>query len=177
MSVKRVTGPGAAKLEAMIAGLKNAQMKVGWVDQAKYEDGTPVAYAAAISEFGSPEQSIPPRPTMRPTVTRDEKMWKSLTAKALKADPDSVKALELLGEVAAGGIRKSISAVTAPPLSPVTLRLRFLRNRGDKITGKTVGEAHQYAYAKDADLGGVSTKPLVDSGLMIASVGSVVEKL
>lgn len=172
-TVKGVKGSGAKKLELMIAGLKDQQAKVGFMESAKYEDGTPVAYVAAIQEFG--HGPIPPRPFMRPTILREEKRWKDISEKAAKATYSTEKTLNLIGADAAGGIRQSISDVTTPPLSPTTLRLRKLKREGVKITGKTVGEAHAYANSPGADLSGVSTKPLVFDGILIGSVTHVVE--
>lgn len=172
-TVKRQKGEGAKKLELIIAGIKNQQVKVGFMESAKYEDGTPAAYVAAIQEFG--HGPIPPRPFMRPTIVREQKRWKEIADKAAKASFSTDVTLNLIGSDAAGGIKRSISDVTTPPLSPTTLRLRKLKREGKKITGATVGEAHRYANSDGADLSGVSTKPLVFDGILIGSVTHVVE--
>lgn len=41
-----------ARLDAIPEGFANRVAKVGWFPSAKYEDGTPVAYVAAIQEYG-----------------------------------------------------------------------------------------------------------------------------
>jgi hypothetical protein len=41
-----------AKIDAIGEGFANREAKVGWFSSDKYEDGTPVAYVAAIQEFG-----------------------------------------------------------------------------------------------------------------------------
>jgi hypothetical protein len=179
--VTRTPGPGEQQLRLMLSGLaENKQVKVGYVDSSKYEDGTSVAYVAAIQEFGSPQMSIPPRPTIRPTVDRDEGKWRNTAiagAKAIANGSQTITGvLDVMGLQAAGGIKKSISQLTSPPLSPTTLRLRKLKRDGVQIGGRVVGEAHAYANSEGADLSGVSTKPLVFDGIMIGAVTSVVEK-
>lgn len=179
-TVKRVKGEGFQQLAQMIQGMSNAQTKVGFVDSSKYDDGTPVAYVATIQEFGSPQQSIPARPFMRPTITRDSAKWKGTAASGAAAitrgSATTETVLNALGSSAAGGIKRSISAVTSPPLSPTTLRLRKLKREGVKIGGRVVGEAHKFANTEGANLGGVSTKPLVFDGILIGAVTHVVEK-
>lgn len=41
-----------AKIDAIGEGFANREAKIGWFPGARYEDGTPVAYVAAIQEFG-----------------------------------------------------------------------------------------------------------------------------
>ena len=50
--VIRQTTDIGENLKAMLA-INKMQTKVGWGESAKYEDGTPVAYVAAIQEYGS----------------------------------------------------------------------------------------------------------------------------
>lgn len=177
--VTRKAGPGEKQLEVMLDNLGNKQARVGYLESSKYEDGTPVAYVAAIQEFGSPQMSIPARPTLRPTVARDTAKWRNTAkagAKAIANGSQSTQTvMDALGMQAAGGVRQSISQLTTPPLSPTTLRLRKLKREGARIGGKVVGEAHKYANSEGADLSGVSTKPLVFDGIMIGAVTSVTE--
>ena len=67
-----------AALEARIKAVKDANkkvVKVGIVGHQRYDDDTPVAYIAAIHEYGSPNNNIPPRPFFRPTVAVQKKTW------------------------------------------------------------------------------------------------------
>lgn len=150
MPVRR-TGPGVARLVAALRELDGLQAKTGWFETAKYADGTPVAYVATIHEFGYPEGGIPARPFMRPTVAEQGQAWLDMLAKGSKAiltggaTPAGV--LEAVALKAAGDVAKTISGVTSPPLSPLTIA----RKKG-------------------------ATKPLVDTGQMIQSVTGVVEK-
>ena len=69
MAAVKHSNPNAFKnLEVNLAQLGNSEAKVGWFENAKYSDGTPVAYIASIQEFGYPEGNIPPRLGMRFTA-------------------------------------------------------------------------------------------------------------
>lgn len=187
LKIIKKAGPGKKQIENLIGPGKNIQSKVGWFESAKYEDGTPVAYVAAIQEKGSPERSIPPRPFFRKTINDQQVKWKqtikSEVKKVLKNQKTLFDVMELLGLMAAGNVQKTISKITTPPLSPVTILLRKYRKLGIKVTGKTVGEAHKVVNFigprpkkdKSANISGVSTKPLVDTGYMLATLASITE--
>ena len=80
------------------------------------------------------------------------------------------------GQAIAGQLRQSIVDTNTPPLSPVTLMLRKMQtdNPDLKVGGKTVGEAAQRVAAGES-YGGVSTKPLVWTGVLLNSVDYKVE--
>jgi hypothetical protein len=146
-------------LKVILNGLKDKSAKVGFFESAKYEDGTPVAYVATIQEFGAPSQSIPARPFMRPAIKENEKAWSSIAesgARAVLRGAATINdVMEAIGGRAASDIQTSITQVKTPALKDSTIAAR-LRKRSD---GKTVGNL---------------TKPLVDSGLMLASVTHLV---
>lgn len=137
---------------------KGIAAKVGFFESAKYPDGTPVAYVAAIQEYGS--GAIPPRSFMRTTIAEQSQEWSKQFGRAsvaiIKGKIEPAAALEQLGALAAGDVKKKISEISSPPLKESTIAAR-LRKRADK---KTVGKL---------------TKPLVDTGIMLASVTHVVE--
>jgi hypothetical protein len=182
--VIRTPGAGMAKLEALMKSMGDVQTKVGVTSATKYEDGTDVAYVAAIQEFGSPERSIPPRPTFRPVMIRERSNWIRTSEQGFKQVAQGKMALvdvmRLLGEVAAGDVRKEYSTIMSPPLTPTTLLLRKLKREGTQIGGKVVGEAHRAVNMvgprpkkdKSADYSGVSTKPLVFDGILIGAITS-----
>lgn len=123
---------------------------VGFFPEAHYPDGTPVAYVAAIHEFGYPQGNIPARSFFRPTVAQKQVEWGSQVAGAIRgALRGSValpEAFELIGGQAAGDVSRTISKITEPPLAPETVRRKG------------------------------SSKPLVDTGLLIQSVNHKVIK-
>lgn len=172
-------------LAARVKELDGLQTKVGWFESAQYEDGTPVAYVAAINELGSPRNSIPARPFMRPTAIEQDQAWKETAAKAgarvLDGKMSGFDAMELLGLQAQGDIAKKIASITAPPLSPITLLARAWRQQGKTVTGKTIGEFASMLKNQRYDvissiIAGVSTKPLNDTGHMIATLTHITEK-
>ncbi|MDY8913955.1 hypothetical protein UZS93_14145 [Escherichia coli] len=178
----RNPGPMAERLRQATAELQRKTVKVGWFESAKYEDGTSVAYVASLNELGKNA-----RPFMRPTIADRAQVWKSVGKKGAKqvinGEATAGYMFELIGLQASGDIAKTITKITDPPLSPVTLLLRKRKKAGDKITGKTVGEAHREVNFvgprrksdKTLDFSGVSTKPLVDTGIMLNTLTYVVE--
>lgn len=159
--------------------LDDKALKIGWFKTAKYESGTPVAYVAAIQEFGSAKNSIPPRPFMRPTYIAKKKDWLDVAARGaramLRGSETAESVLDKIGFQAEGDIAKTISEVTAPPLSNITLQLRRWRMDGRVITGKTVGEAAREVAKPGWKKPNVSDKPLVDTGVLLATLTHVVE--
>ena len=57
-----------ATLERIPEEFEGMVAQVGFPSGINYEDGTSVAYVAAIQEFGAPAVNNPPRPFMQPTV-------------------------------------------------------------------------------------------------------------
>lgn len=158
----------------------NLEVAVGWFDSARYDDDTPVAYVAAIQEFGAPRAGIPPRPFLKPCISANEEMWAEKISKGMSAviagkiTGDQV--LDAVGGLAARQLQKQISEVSEPELSDVTLLLRKWRKEGKTITGKTVAEARDLVNKGEADVSGVPTDPLNDTGYMIATVQHLVRK-
>ena len=153
MAVRHVPGPSAATLSVALKELDGLVGKTGYFDTATYPDGTPVAYVAAIHEYGYAAGGIPPRPTMRPTAAEKGAQggaWAQVAAKGAKACLNGLTtpaaALEALTLVAAGDVGKAIVALTAPPLKPRTIAAKGF------------------------------AKPLVDTGQMLQSVTGVVER-
>lgn len=173
---------GGRALEKELAKLSKqvstaASVEIGFMENATYDDGTPVAMVAAIQEFGAPHAGIPPRPFFRTAVKKNSPKWgPSISALLVRSNFDAKATLSSIGMSIEGEISESIAEWEAPPLSPVTLMLRKMRkdNPSLVVTGKTVGEAAA-KVAKGESTGGVSTKPLVYTGTMLRSVTSVVK--
>ena len=153
MEVRRTSNEAA--IRKMLADLEKKEVRVGFFENSKYPDGTPIAYVAAIQEFGY--GPIPPRPFMRPAEEANKAKWlKGIAAGVRGVIAGQVTldhALEQVGMVAAGDVRKAIKAVTAPPLAESTVRARQRRKKGRKA---------------------VSRKPLVETGQMLQAVNSAV---
>lgn len=173
------------ELKIKINNIGDEKLYVGFPESAKYDDDTPVAGIAAVQEFGSTKRGIPPRPFMRPTVEKYESEWvnfiESGVEDAVIGNGNFSDKLEMLGLLVSGQIKKTISEVYDPPLSNITLALRKLRSLEVEITGSVVGsvaKAIKKGETKVGQLGDhseVSTKPLVDTGIMISSVSSEVK--
>jgi hypothetical protein len=152
-------------------------VRVGFLEDATYPDGTPVAMVAAIQNFGAPARGIPPRDFFSRMVRERSPRWGARFARILAAtDYDVDRSLGLMGAGIAGQLRESIVETNSPPLSAITLMLRKMR-RDDpdlEVTGATVGEAARRVAAGE-DYSGVSNKALVDSGHLLASVDYEVE--
>lgn len=159
----RTAGPAAPLLKTIIEGFGDLRLRVGFFETAAYPDGTPVAYVAAIHEFGAPEQGIPPRPFMRPAAEQNGDAWSGHMAAGARAvargaiRPDQV--LEQIGALAAGNVSEAIAAVTSPPLKEATVEAK----------------ARKYADGGARGPGNLG-KPLVESGLLIQSPTYVVDK-
>lgn len=165
-------GDGAsAYLADMAEKLARAKVvRAGFPATSRYPDGTPMALAAAVNNFGAPAKGIPPRPFFTTAVNAGKPVWGKQLGRLLKADGyDSAKALESMGGVMAGGIAASLIQTTGPALSPVTL---LLRQRFPTRDGMTPGDVWQ-AF-RDVAAGTVATttatgaKPLVWSGQMLS---------
>lgn len=168
---------GGNKLEVVLAKIGNATqgasfVRVGFLENATYPDGKKVAMIAAIQEFGAPKARIPPRPFFRNMIAKKSPEWGPAVAKLLKANNYNAReTLRMTGEAIAGQLRQSIIETMSPSLSPVTIMLRKMKaqNPGLKVTRKTVGEAARRVKAGES-YGGVSTKPLVDTGHLLNSI-------
>ena len=50
--------------------IKDARVRVGWFEESKYDDNTPVANVAFWQEYGT-KRGIPERPFMRPAAFKN----------------------------------------------------------------------------------------------------------
>jgi len=168
---------GGEKVQAALdkiarAVTKAATLRVGFMENAAYPDGTKVAMVAAIQEFGAPRVGIPPRPFFRNMVRKKSSEWpKAISALLKQNDYDARTTLMQAGDAIAGQLRQSIVDTMAPPLSPVTLMLRKMKWKqpGLKVTRGVVAEARKRVVAGES-YSGVSTKPLVETGHLLNSV-------
>jgi len=137
-----------ATLERVPEEFEGMVAQIGFPSGINYEDGTSVAYVAAIQEFGAPAVGIPARPFMQPTVREKKDTWVKIIEKQLPkvalGKMSAFDVLELGGISAAADIQTKISSIYTPPNAPATIRAKG------------------------------SAKPLVDTGLMLASVQNAV---
>lgn len=167
-----------ARLERVPKEFNQQVAQIGIPQGPQYEDGTSVAYVAAIQEFGAPAVSIPARSFFRPTIAEKKAEWvgvmKQMVPKVGDGSASAFDVLDTVGRVAVADIQTTIAGVNAPALSPITVLLRKWKKDGRTITGKTVGEAAA-AIAAGVDPGD-DDKPLNATGLLIASIHNAVNR-
>jgi hypothetical protein len=166
MKVTRVAGLSRAVILGAAVELGQRSGKVGWFPAAQYPDGTPVAGVAAVHELGSATQGIPPRAFFRPTAAEQANEWGRISAgyarMVMRGDIAPKAMFEGLCLAAEGAVRETITKLNSPPLAQATVDARKRRLApGTKV-------------AKKPAVMGIE-KPLVDSGLMLATLTSQVE--
>ena len=146
---------GWKEISKQLTELNKLRASVGWHSTAKYPDGTPVALVASTQEYGNVKKNVPPRPTVRPAIAEDGKVWTQLAGQGIKAvalgNRTAHQVVSAIGEKAAGDVRKRIAEIMEPPLAESTQRARA-----------------RQGYKPD--------KPLVRTGLMLSTCTSEVEK-
>lgn len=128
-------------------------LRVGFLENASYPDGTPVALVAGANEFGDPGRNRPPRPFFRNMITDRSQMWPRELGSILQASGfDAARSLGLMGERIKGQLQESIRSFAEPPLAESTIKAKS-RGRVDE---------HPAGYGPE--------KPLIRTGHMLNSV-------
>lgn len=93
---------------------------IGFLETARYPDGTPVAAVAYYNEFGT--ATIPARPFMRQAIARNQDRWPELLGACLKQTGGNIEmALDMASERIVSQIQQEIRSVEAPALAPSTI--------------------------------------------------------
>lgn len=113
-----------AYLNRIGAALSNpATLRVGFLENAKYPDGKPVAMIAAIHNYGAPRAGIPPRPFFSNMIAKKQGEWPAAIAGLMRPNGyDATRVLQIVGQAIAGQLRQSIIDTNAPPLAKSTIR-------------------------------------------------------
>lgn len=124
MSRATVTLDGGDRLDAVlldiIGKLDAGPLSVGFMENATYPDGTPVAAVAFWNEFGGPYR--PPRPFFRQMIAKESPGWGVKLAKLARAtNYDGERSLGLLGQDIADALTQSIIGFSSPPLAASTI--------------------------------------------------------
>lgn len=97
-------------------------LRVGFLENATYQDGQQVAMVAAANEFGNPANNQPPRPFFRNMIADNKDNWPDDIGRIAQATGfDGEQTLGLMGEHIKGQLQQSIRELMEPPLSPVTI--------------------------------------------------------
>ena len=172
-------GDKLSKILAEFGGNEGGFVKVGFMPDAKYDDGTYVASVAFWNEFGHGGRfPAPPRPFFRNMISEKSGEWGPLLARGLKYnDYDAQKTLDQVGEHIVGELQESITKTNAPQLSETTLMLRSIYgNNPQEIRARDVLAAQE--LVREGVASGVTatqSKPLIWTGHMMNSVTHVVE--
>lgn len=143
------------KLKKKIEKRLNAklQLEVGFFETAKYSTGEYVAQVAFWNEYGT--KISPPRPFFRNAVKDKSKEWLELFRDTQFKTKDIYKTLGIVGTIAKDDIATSITDLSSPPNSDITINggwIRHANGKAFKVKGKK------------------SSNPLVDTGHMGDSV-------
>lgn len=159
--VVRKPGPGQKQLAAVMDFAK-MRGRVGWFESARYPDGTPVAYVAAIHEFGYPAGGIPPRLGMRATAAEKHGEWRGVTDRVARGVVRGAltphQAMDAIGLKAAGDLRKHITQVREPPLKVATVKARLAGKKQGRVVSVTIA------------------KPLVRTGHLLTTLTNVTDR-
>lgn len=134
------------QLEDKIKGIQDHQVEVGFFEDAKYDDGTPVAQVAKDHNLGTSE--VPPRPFFKIAADKHKKKWVRTFKKALRHNR-GVLAWDDVGEMMRNDIVKTITKIKKPPNSKKTIKLKgssnplvdtsFMRDSVSYLVVKTKG--------------------------------------
>lgn len=109
-------------LEKIAKSVKAGEVQVGFMAEATYPDGTPVAAVAFWNEYGVPTRNQPSRPYFRNMIAAESPTWADKVGKlAVATDYDIPRVLGLMGEDIKGALQQSINDLTSPPLAPSTI--------------------------------------------------------
>lgn len=166
-------GEKLKKVLAEIGGKAGKQLKVGFLSDAVYPDGTSVAAVAFWNEYGHQGPfPAPPRPFFRNMISEESGSWPEKMAKGLKYfDYDAEKTLNSLGMDIKGALQKSLSTISEPELSKTTLMLREIYgNNPQEIRARDVLAAQELVSEGYSGASGTQAKPLIWTGHMLNSV-------
>lgn len=165
-AVTRRSSNMAVNLPKSLRDIGSMETQVGWFEGArygatKYGPGMHVAYVAAIQEYGYAAGGIPPRSFMRTTAVEKRGAWIAVAENGARSmivgNASPLDVMEGIGQQAEGDVRAKIASIQEPPLAEETVKAR-LRKLAD---GATIGNL---------------TKPLVETGYMLASLTSAVKR-
>lgn len=128
--------------------LKDGVVRVGWFEGMRYTDNTPVARVARAHEFG---YGVPRRSFIRPVLFRNQSSWvvqlHNAYKRAITDNGNTFEVLDRFGHTVRGAIQRNIWEGHFTPLKPSTIKAK-----------------------------GGRTKPLIDTTLMVNSIGVQVEE-
>ena len=116
---------GRERIEARLSEIADKlgtakSVEIGFMEDATYPDGTPVAQVALWNEFGN--DRIPPRPFFRDMIKQKSPDWSAALANFIKYTGfDARTALSDMGEGIQGQLQMSIRDWKDPPNAASTV--------------------------------------------------------
>lgn len=143
--------PDLDKIKKKLEKRLNAKLKleVGFFSTAKYSTGEYVAQVAYWNEYGT--TLSPPRPFFRNAIKDKSKEWLELFRETQFQTKDMFKSLSIVGTIAKDDIATSITDLSSPPNSPITINGGWIRHPNGKAF-KVKGKG--------------SSNPLINTGFM-----------
>lgn len=115
-------------LEKIAERMGGGAVEVGFMSNATYPDGTPVAAVAYWNEFGKGSENgefQPPRPFFRRMIAKESDTWPKKMARLAKAtNYDGPRVLALMGEDIKGALQQSINDFSSPGLKAGTVEAK-----------------------------------------------------
>lgn len=138
--------------------VKDARVRVGWFEDSKYDDNTPIALVAYFQEYGT-ARGIPQRPFMRPAELKNKAKWQQIALQEIRKCVESgrplTQAMMVLGLAVQRDIIHEIQTLTEPALNEKTVKARIRRLAKSTTKRKPTDSID---------------KPLIDTGIMLAAL-------
>ena len=97
-----------------------SEVSIGFLADATYHDGKPVAMVAALNEFG--HEDVPPRPFFRGMIQDKSPEWPEAVGDLLIANGyDGQRTLEQTGAAIKGQLQEAITVYVGPGLAESTI--------------------------------------------------------
>ncbi len=101
---------------------KGKLLRVGFLENSTYPDGTQTATVAAADEYGNPANNQPARPYFRNMIAERSPDWPNQMGKLILANNyDVSRSLSLMGENIKSQLQESIISLTEPKLAQSTI--------------------------------------------------------
>lgn len=123
--LKDTEGRGLMALSQRLKRM-NKRVLIGVPEGKVEEDGTSTALVAVVTEFGNPANGQPERPFLRGGIRGNfykiTRLNTSTLRQVAEGTMDADRALNLLGEVAVGGVKEYMAGPNFAPNAPSTVK-------------------------------------------------------
>lgn len=139
---------GAKRILKEVKRADGAYCDVGYFGDKEHPEGDlSLVGIATVQEFGSDKKNIPERPFLRTTTDEKRNTWQrrmnEAMGRVLEGTTNVVSALTAFGELAAGDVRKKITAIKTPPKAEATIK-----SQGPGFTNPLIWLGHMRAYCR-----------------------------